>query len=212
MSSIIKNWFSKGPFSAVRPYLGGGSNEPIGDSAPETKPAPQEPEDGFERSDETPESAAPSNDEMKKGGLRSGTHVACGAFPQVVHLLVDPSFDYAENLSKEVSLPVVSLSDGDVDKLQNELTKPEYAKGFILEGFPEDMESARRLDGLLENVAPQDRRVLSWDLTHDTHQEVLDHYMDLDVLWMVPEAQESDAEDGTQKQMMSCLQGLPALQ
>ena len=211
VSSIIKNWFSSGPFSAVRPFLGGG-DEAVGESAPETAPAP-EPTDGFQRADDAPESESspPPAEDLKRGRLRSGAQAACGAFPQVIHLLVDPSNDYAESLSQEMSLPVISLTEGKVDSLDQELAKPEYSKGFILEGFPHTMDQAKKLDGLLENVAPQDRRVLSWELSNETHQEVLEHYMDLDVLWMVPEAADPTSATEAKSHMMSCLQGLPAL-
>lgn len=210
MTRILKKILSGGPFSAVRPYLGD-SDKKAGDT--ETV---EPPKDGFERSVGEPQdpqsSTPPKSEDLREGAKRGGTQAALGAFPQVVHLLVNPEEDWGENLSQEVGLPLISLSDGKVDGLGAELKKPEYAKGFILEGFPSDTESAAKLDSLLENVAQDDHRVLGWELTNERHQEVLDHYMDLDLLWMVPECCDPADAKEAKTNLMSCLQGLPALQ
>lgn len=126
--------------------------------------------------------------------------------------MVNPEEQWGENLSKEVGLPLISLRNGQVEELHHELQKPEYANGFILEGFPSDAESAQKLDSMLSQVAPQDRRVLGWELTDDSHQEVLDHYMDQDLLWMVPESSDPTSTLEASRNVMSCLVGLPALQ
>ena len=209
MSNILGNIFSRGPFSAVQPYL----STPQGEArVPE--PEISGPSDEFERSDaaeEAEESSAPPSESLRKGASRTGAQVALQAFPQVVHLLVDPDESWGEDLSKEVGLPVLSLEDGSVDDLHEKLSQPQYAKGFILEGFPADTESAQKLDAMLENVSQEDHRVLSWNLSHEKHQEVLDHYIDRDLLWMVPESDGAESAGGSKDCVLSCLQGLPAL-
>ena len=190
----------------MRPYLGG-SDEPVNLE----ESAPAEPTDGFESGPQEPESAAPPTQELRNESARSGLKTALQAFPQVVHLLVDPDENWGENLSKEVGLPLISLRDENVDGLEAELKKPEYARGFILEGFPHDSVAAEKLDGLLENTDPTGRRVLSWELSDSRHQEVLDHYMNQDLLWMVPEATDPTCASQAKDNLMSCLSGLPAL-
>lgn len=192
----------------MRPYLG----TPNG---PAPAPAPEVPRDNFERSETSEpqeESSSPSSDSLRRGGRQSGAQVALQAFPQVVHLLVDPEESWGEDLSKEVGLPLISLEDGSVENLADELSKPQYSQGFILEGFPVDTASAQKLDSMLENVSQEDHRVLSWDLSHESHQEVLDHYMDRDLLWMVPESSGTELANQPRNCVLSCLQGLPALQ
>lgn len=205
MTHIFSKIFSSGPFSAVRPYLGG-SDRPV----ELEERAPAEPTDGFERSDGR-ESTAPPTEDMRRESARSGMRVALQAFPQVVHLLIDPGQDWGEKLSREVGLPLISLTDEKIDCLETELKKPEYAGGFILEGHLADSEAAEKLDGLLENTDPSDRRVLSWELVDDKHQEVLDHYINQDLLWMVPESSNPSCPDQARNNMVSCLTGLPVL-
>ena len=190
----------------MRPYLGG-SDEPVNLE----KSAPAEPTDGFESGQQESESVAPPTQELRNESARSGLKTALQAFPQVVHLLVDPDQNWGENLSKEVGLPLISLKDENVDGLEAELKKPEYAKGFILEGFPQDSVAAEKLDGLLENTDPTGRRVVSWELSNSRHQEVLDHYMNQDLLWMVPEPTDPTCASQAKDNLMSCLSGLPAL-
>jgi hypothetical protein len=205
VSQILKNIFSRGPFSAVRPYLGGSGKSRPAREVPE-------PSDRFDRSEETAEPSAPSTEKLRQGARRSGTEVALRAFPQVVHLLVNPENDWGENLSKQVGLPLISLDNGSVENLEAELAKPQYANGFILEGFPSDAKSAEQLEDLLENVSEDDRRVVGWDLSNDSHQEVIDHYVNRDLLWMVPESADPESSQEAQQHLMSCLVGLPALQ
>ena len=206
MTRIFSKIFSSGPFSAVRPYLGG-SEEPVNLEGS----AAAEPTDGFESGPQEPESASPPTQDLRNESTRSGMKAALQAFPQIVHLLVDPGQDWGENLSKEVGLPLISLTDEGVDCLEAELKKPEYAGGFILEGFPQDSVAAEKLDGLLENTDPTGRRVLSWELSDSRHQEVLDHYMNQDLLWMVPESNDPACSTQAKDNLMSCLSGLPAL-
>jgi hypothetical protein len=207
VTRIFSKIFSAGPFSAVRPYLGG-SDEPV-----ELEDAPVEgPSDEFERAEpQEPVADAPPAQDIRKESSRSGMQVALQAFPQVVHLLVDPQQQWGENLSQEVGLPLISLTEKNVDNLEAELRKPEYADGFILEGYPNDSSAAEKLDGLLENTGHEGRRVLSWELSDDAHQEVLDHYMNQDLLWMVPEASDPSSVVQAKDNLMSCLHGLPAL-
>lgn len=193
----------------MRPFLGDSQ------SRYEPEPEVKDPKDGFQPSD--PEESAetrpdlPPTEDFRKGGGRSAAQAALRAFPQVVHLLVDPRGDFGENLSKEVGLPLVSLVDGAVEKLATELAKPEYDNGFILEGYPTDAASAEKLDTLLQNVDRDDRRVLGWELTDQKHQSVLDHYMDKDLLWMVPESLDPSDTQEAKAQILSCLVGLPVL-
>jgi hypothetical protein len=208
VTRIFSKIFSGGPFSAVRPYLGG-SDEPVSlDEAPISEPS-----DAFERAEtEADESTAPPLQDLRSESARGGLKTALQAFPQIVHLLVDPENDWGENLSREVGLPLISLTDDSVDGLESELQKPKYAKGFILEGYPHDSLAAEKLDGLLEKTGPEDRRVLSWELSDNAHQEVLDHYMNQDLLWMVPESGDPTCPLQAKDNLMSCLHGLPALQ
>ena len=208
MTRIFSNIFSAGPFSAVRPY--NGSDDPVDfEESPVEDPA-----DAFERAEPTPPESpsTPPTQELGKQSARSGLSVALHAFPQIVHLLVDPGNDWGENLSKEVGLPLISLTADNADRLEAELQKPKYADGFILEGFPNDSTAAEKLDGLLENTGPEGRRVLSWELTDGAHQEVLDHYMNQDLLWMVPESGDPSCPVQAKDNLLSCLHGLPALQ
>ena len=174
----------------------------------------EDPADAFERAEPTPPESpsTPPTQELGKQSARSGLSVALHAFPQIVHLLVDPGNDWGENLSKEVGLPLISLTADNADRLEAELQKPKYADGFILEGFPNDSTAAEKLDGLLENTGPEGRRVLSWELTDGAHQEVLDHYMNQDLLWMVPESGDPSCPVQAKDNLLSCLHGLPALQ
>lgn len=200
--------FSSGPFSAVRPYLGGGEEAVgVGDEV-------KEPGESFERSETPPaeEKGAPPVEGFQRESSSRGMQVALSAFPQVVHLLVDPKLQWGENLAKEVGLPVVSLENRDVDQLALELRDPKFSEGFILEGYPADAEAAGQLDSLLKNVAHEDRRVLSWQLSDESHQEVLDHYMDQDLLWMVPDSSGPIGSAEVNRGVLSCLQGLPVLQ
>lgn len=207
MTPITQKIFSSGPFSAVRPYLGGS------DTAAGVTEEVREPSESFERSDSasSEEKSAPPLEGLQRDASNAGMQAALSAFPQVVHLLVDPELQWGENLSKEVGIPVISLADRDVEQLATELKDPKFADGFILEGYPSTLEDAGQLDRLLKNVAPEDRRVLSWQLTDDSHQEVLDHYMDQDLLWMVPQAGDGANPAETQSNILSCLHGLPAL-
>lgn len=207
MTPITQKIFSSGPFSAVRPYVGNGDS-PVG-SAEEIK----EPNESFERSDSASveEKSSPPLDDLQRDAASSGMQAALSAFPQVVHLLVDPNLQWGENLAKEVGLPVISLAERNLNELAVDLKDPKFADGFILEGYPSTLEDAGKLDSLLKNVAPEDRRVLSWQLTDESHQEVLDHYMDQDLLWMVPESCDAANPVEAQNNILSCLHGLPAL-
>jgi len=210
VSGFLNNIFSRGPFSAVRPYIGGGEAPvPSKPDKGEEAPVPDDrfaPGDGADASEGAPPKSG--SDEMSRGGRQTATQAALAAFPQVVHLLVDPAESWGEDLSKSVGLPLVSLQDGTVDNLAERLSQPEYAGGFILEGFPTDTGAAEKLDHLLSNVSPESHRVVGWQLENEKHQEVLDHYMDLDLLWMVPDAEKAES---AQENLLSCLHGLPML-
>lgn len=208
MALTLKNILSRGPFSAVRPhYEGPEESVSVGEEEETSSPT-----DSFEPGETSSETTTPPVDELQRGASRSGVQAACRAFPQVVQLLVEPSLDWGENLSREVGLPVVSLAEGSVDTLREQLNDPKYSNGFILEGIPADAGAAAQLDDLLGNVPEQGRRVLSWDLTSDTHQEVLDHYMDRDLLWMVPESSNPADVQEARSNVLSCLHGLPAVE
>ena len=207
MAIALKHIFSGGPFSAVKPHY-----ERPKESVPVTEEELSEPSDSFDSSRPPSDSATPPADDLRKEAGRSGARAALGAFPQVVHLLVEPNLQWGESLSQEVGLPVVSLAEVPLEGLQEKLHSPEYSRGFILEGIPQNAGQAEALDGLLENVPEDGRRVLSWELTSDTHQEVLDHYMDRDLLWMVPESTDPSNTDEARSNVLSCLHGLPALQ
>lgn len=133
-----------------------------------------------------------------------------GSFPQVVHLLVDPESQLAENLSQEAGLPLVTLGKSGVDGLESVLLRPEYARGFVLEGFPQSQADAQKLDDMLRATPAEDHRVLGWEFADPCRQEVLDHYLDSGLLWMVPSSTDGCEESDSTKSLQNCLTGLPA--
>jgi len=200
---------SRGPFSAVRPSLDLQVEE-------RSEVEVEDPSDGFERSEsyreDSADRAAPPTEALRESSGRSGMQAALRAFPQVVHLLANPEEHWGEQVSEQVGLPLISLEDGSVETLEAELSKSKYADGFVLEGYPSNAESAEKLESLLGNVSDEGRRVVGWDLSNSTHQEVIDHYVNRDLLWMVPESTDPSSRQEACSNLMSCLQGLPALQ
>ena len=131
------------------------------------------------------------------------------SFPQVIHLLVEQESPLGDNLSRETGLPLVNYEEDGVGALNTLLNQPEYANGFVLEGIPESETEAQKLDQLLSATAPEDHRVLGWELADSQHQEVLDHYLDSGLLWMVPSDDGSSQEAESLTSMLECLSGLP---
>lgn len=145
--------------------------------------------------------------------LEQGRQSAAGAlraFPQVVHLLADPELHFGDSLAARTGLPLVNLEETPVDELGARLAQPEFADGFILEGFPEDRAEALALDSLLGATGAHEHRVLSFDQPTTEKQEIVDHYIDKGLMWLIPGGAESDPGK-TQSDMMECLAGLPVL-
>lgn len=204
---ILSSYVSpRGPFSAVRPdhY----SQPP----SPQSSAPVDEVDASFgEGHSEVDDDSGLSTEEMKREGTRSAV-AALAAFPQVVHLLTDVELPYGENLAAEVDLPLVSLGEPGSEDLGALLSQPKYEDGFILEGVPADIEAAKDLDQLLSATGPEARRVLSWDYNSQSHQEILDHYIDQDLLWMVPPCSDPSDAQQVKRSHMDCLVGLPAVE
>lgn len=148
---------------------------------------------------------------MAAHGERSAGR-ALAAFPQIVHLLANPELHLGRHLSASTGLPLVSLGQGtSVDDLESMLTKPEFADGFILEGIPADRASAENLDGLLSATNPSGRRVLGWESESAQQQEIVDHYIDQGLMWVVPAPDGTDGPQKVKSSLLECLVGLPAL-
>lgn len=196
-----------GPFSAVRPgEQREWAQDPAESSAPEPVDEvapPREPTSGASR--------GPSSQAMAEMG-RSSAAAALTAFPQIVHVLANPELHLGQGLAKETGLPVVSLAEVAVEELQGVLAQPQYAEGFILEGFPQTRASAEALDGLLSATNPNERRVLGFEATSDAQQEIQDHYIDQGLLWLVPAPAQDQTPDQVKSTLLECLVGLPALQ
>lgn len=203
---ILSSYFSaaKGPFSAVQPKH---RPEPIEDEVPT-----DEVDSSFgEGAPESGAGSSMSTDEMRRQGSRSAAH-ALAAFPQVVHLLTEAELPYGENLAAEVDLPLVSLGSPESRDLNTLLRQPEYQDGFIIEGIPSDLQEAQHLDSMLSATGTNERRVLSWDYSSQSHQDILDHYIDEGLLWMVPPCTDPSDAEQVKHALMDCLHGLPALQ
>lgn len=150
-------------------------------------------------------------EEMRREGTRSAAF-ALSAFPQVVHLLTAAELPYGENLAAEVDLPLISLGEQKTDDLSSMLRRPEYQDGFIIEGIPSSLEEVQHLDQLLSATGQEERRVLSWEYSSQEHQDVLDHYIDQGLLWMVPPCTDPSDAKQVREALMDCMVGLPALQ
>ena len=195
---VQKNPFRSGPYSAVRP-------ETVPAESPEEPARVSEPSDAFEDSASW---RMPGSSDIGTESLGSQHSIA-----QVVHLLVDSETDFAEELSEEIGLPVLSLGETSLDELESELTKERYADGLILEGIPRDFEEARELDSLFRQVTPENHRVLGTSLVDESFQGVVDHYTNLDLLWIVPDVESDEKSDSkTLQDMLLCLQGMPVLE
>lgn len=194
-----------GPFSAVRP---GGTAEVTQELA---ESSPPEPTDVVFQSSSLFQARSMSIDGMVQQANRSAG-AALGAFPQVVHLLADPELHLGQGLAQETGLPLVSLEQTPVQELAALLSQPQFAEGFILEGFPENQADALVLDGLLGATGPNERRVLGFEQEAPEKQEIVDHYVDQGLLWLVPACEQKVGSAQTQKDLMECLAGLPALE
>jgi hypothetical protein len=196
---------SKGPFSAVRPAeLRETVQEPVESSGPE-------PVDEVVPISAGGQAARRGSAQGLADQAARSAGAALSAFPQVVHVLANPEFHLGQQISHETGLPVVSLQEVAVDDLEDLLTQPEYAEGFILEGFPKDRSSAEALDGLLSATGPTERRVLSFEHQNESQREIVDHYIDQGLLWMVPATPNQNPEQ-LKSTLLECLAGLPALE
>lgn len=206
---IFPSYVSRGgPFSAVRP-------DHIAEPAPpEEEAAPGDevvtsPIEGAE--DPDPGRPRIPTEEMRREGSRSAVK-ALAAFPQVVHLLTASELPYGESLAAEVDLPLVSLGERSPEELSKVLRGPEYQQGFIIEGIPSSLEEVEKLENLLSATGQNERRVLSWEYSSQSHQDVLDHYIDQGLLWMVPPCTNPGDAKQVKEALKDCLVGLPALQ
>lgn len=197
-----------GPYSAVRPGELNRVQDPAESSGPEpvdeVVSSPLEPGRQAGR-------RAPSTQSMAEHANRSAG-AALAAFPQVVHLLANPELHLADQIAQETGLPVVSLDDTEISELEGLLAQPQYADGFILEGFPQDRARAEQIDGLLSATSPDGRRVLGFETTSESQQEVVDHYIDQGLLWQVPAPSASQSPAQVKSNLLECLAGLPALE
>ncbi len=204
---------SRGPFSAVR--------SPESAEAPRSESGvnPSPPVDSVETSgsagdatrNETPSASGMSTDGMKAHGSRSAGF-ALGAFPQIVHILADPSLHLGRRLADAVDLPLVSFSENSTEDLKQLLSQPEFSQGFILEGSPADRKSAEQLDALFTATSIDNHRVLGLDFQGQAPAEVTDHYIDQGMMWQVPSSSDVTHSDQIQKSIMECLVGLPVLE
>jgi hypothetical protein len=195
-----------GPYSAVRP---GEHLETVQDPTESSAP---EPVDEMMPGQGSGARRGPSAQAMTGHGQRSAGAALAG-FPQVVHLLANPELHLGKQLSDETGLPVISLEGVAVDDLEELLAQPQFADGFILEGFPVDRASAETLDGLLSATDPGGRRVLGFDTSQTgSRQEIVEHYIDQGLLWMVPAPEQQHTSEQVKTSLLECLAGLPALE
>lgn len=197
-----------GPYSAVRPGELNKGQDPVESSGPEPvdEMAPIS-----QSADAAGQKRAPSTQSMVEQSQRSAG-AALAAFPQVVHLLANPELHLADQIAKETGLPVVSLVSVKISELEGLLHQPQFAEGFILEGFPQDRAGAEELDGLLSATDPEGRRVLGFDASSEAQQEVVDHYINQGLLWQVPTPSAYQSPEQVKSTLLECLVGLPALE
>lgn len=198
-----------GPYSAVRPGELSKGQDPVESSGPD------EPVDEMvpitQGTSVATQQRAPSTQSMVEQGQRSAG-AALAAFPQIVHLLANPELHLADQIAKETGLPVVSLVSVKLSELEGLLHQPQFAEGFILEGFPQNRAGAEELDGLLSATAPDGHRVLGFEATSEAQQEVVDHYIDQGLLWQVPTPSAYQSPEQVRNTLLECLVGLPALE
>jgi hypothetical protein len=200
---------ANGPFSAVRPgdlppyrqdEVDSPSPEPVDELIPGTATA------------ESAGSRAGLNAQAMAGHSRRSAGAALAAFPQIVHVLANPELHLGQQLAEETGLPLVSLAETAVDELEDLLVDERYAEGFILEGIPADRAAAQSLDGLLSATDANGRRVLGWESESKAQQEIMDHYIDQGLLWVVPSPQSHSTPEQMKSTLLECLTGLPALE
>jgi hypothetical protein len=205
--SAAHTW-SNGPFSAVRP---GEQIAPVQEPAESSRgPEPVDevvPSRGLES---TRGAGAPamSTQSMAEQGRRTAG-AALGGFPQVVHVLANPELHLGQQVSDQTGLPVVNLQQTPVDQLEELLAQPRFHEGFILEGYPADRAEAKQLDSILSATDPNGRRVLGWESERPEQQEIVDHYIDQGLLWMMPSPSAQTPEQ-VKSTLVECLAGLPA--
>jgi hypothetical protein len=197
---------SSGPFSAVRPR----ELELVQDPAESSAPEPVD--EMIPAAGQSQRSSRSASTQSMTEAARQTAGTALMAFPQIVHVLANPELHLGQQLAQETGLPVVSLDEVGVDELEDVLSQPEYAEGFILEGFPEDRTDAETLDGLLSATSPNERRVLGFDTPSEAQQEIVEHYIDQGLLWMVPSPAPTQNSAQLKSTMLECLVGLPALE
>lgn len=196
-----------GPYSAVRPGELNKGQDPVESSGPE----PVDEMVPISESAAAGRKRAPSTQSMAEQSERSAG-AALAAFPQIVHLLANPALHLADQIAKATGLPVVALGSVKISELEDLLHQPQFAEGFILEGFPADLAGAEELDGLLSATAPDGRRVLGFDAASESQQEVVDHYIDQGLLWQVPTPSSYQSPEQVKSTLLECLVGLPALE
>jgi hypothetical protein len=142
---------------------------------------------------------------------RESAGAALAGFPQVVHVLANPELHLGAQIAGETGLPVVSLQETPVGELEDLLSQPEYGEGFILEGIPSNVRQAQEIDSLLGATDPSGRRVLGWETTSEAQQEILDHYTNQGLLWVVATPAAQAPAEQVKSSLVECLVGLPAL-
>lgn len=203
-----------GPFSAVRsPELAASGKDSVQDP---TQAATREPLDEVVNSAQSgspvkeSEPGFSTTESLATQGMTAAGQ-ALAAFPQVVHILADPKLHLGQCLAKATGLPVISLTQTKFELLPEVLSGATYARGFILEGFPESAGQAQALDALLDATDPAEHRVLGWEVTGPKQQEVMDHYVNSGTLWMVDVASSHSSGRATETSLLECLAGLPAV-
>lgn len=204
---------SRGPFSAVRsPEV---AHAPQGDSGVNSSP-PVDVMETSKSTGQTPQESAPPLSGMSMAGMKEhgsrSAGAALAAFPQIVHILADPSLHLGRRLADLVDLPLVSVSENSPEKLLHLLSQPEFSHGFILEGSPANRLGAEQLDALFSATSVDNHRVLGLEFQGQAPTEVTDHYIDQGLMWQVPSSSDVNRPDQIQKSMMECLVGLPVLE
>ncbi len=213
--------WAPGPFSAVIPHSGEESvAPPLDRTSQEPESLPNLPPDLIDRApslDELSALNAPrtspfSTQSLRRSGLETAVRTL-EAFPQVIQILSEPFAELGAEVARQAGLPLLSLDEEmSVDTLASVLQRTEYQQGFVLQGAPATPEQAEALDRLLAATPEGERRVLSWDSNESIPTEVVDHYVDKGLLWMLPAETENLEPVRSLDTVLQCLVGLPAFE